>query len=443
MTKQTKPVLVKNALIVTCDRDHTVIEDGAVLVRGHNIEAVGPAVSITPGEADTIDAGGRILMPGLINMHCHAGDSLFRGAIEDLPLEDWLQSVWAAERATLSAENCNLGCRIGFAELLLSGVTTVMDMFWNVEETFKAADETGIRVATGSIFFDMTGMDGAAPEDRPRLARDLFERYGSSDRHFVGVTPHGAYTVGPDMMKTAWVLAEEFDGFFTTHAAETRTEQETIRADYGASVIRHLEALGVLADRSVLAHCVHVDAEEIGILARTGAHVAHNPMSNLKLASGFAPVPALLKAGINVTLGTDGPISGNDMDMWLSLRLAATLHKAVSGDAAAVSTQEALHMATLHGARALRAEQRLGSIEAGKEADFILVRRDRPHAIPFFSALNHLVFAANKADVTDVFVAGRRVVKDGVLTNVDPAALAREAEALKPGILDALQTAHA
>lgn len=424
-------LVISGATILTCDPRGGVIADGAVAIAGGKIVGVGLAADFPDDGTPRLEVRDRILMPGLVNMHCHAGDSLFRGLVEDLPLEPWLQTVWKAERAILDPATCFLGARLGFAELLLSGVTTVMDMFWHPEETVRAAKALGIRVAAGGIFFDYPGMDGFTRERRAADAEAFVAAHGADPMVFVGTMPHGTYTVGPDQLRAAGAVAKAANGFFCTHAAETRAEQATVTERYGLSVIRHLAALDLLGQRTVLAHCVHVDAEEIGLLAASGTHVAHNPLSNLKLASGFAPIPAMLEAGINVTLGTDGAISGNDIDLWLAMRLAATLHKAVTGDATAVSPAEALAMATVNGARALGAADRIGSIEVGKEADLILVATDRVHAAPLFDPLTHVVFSAGKADVTDVFVAGRQIVEDGRLLTADVPSLIADVHALK------------
>jgi 5-methylthioadenosine/S-adenosylhomocysteine deaminase len=431
-------LVVRADHVVTCDPDMTVFPGGAVAVEDGRIVAVGDGGDLAAAARTVIDAPGRILMPGLVNMHCHAADSLFRGLVENLPLEPWLQTVWKAERAILDPTTCRLGARLGFAELLLSGVTTVMDMFWHFEETVVAAKELGIRVATGGIFFDWPGMDGKGPEHRRAEAEAFSAAHAGDPMVFTGTMPHGTYTCGPDQLREAWAVAEATGGFFCTHAAETRAEQETVEGRYGRRVIRHLADLGMLGPRTVLAHCVHLDEEEIGLLAGSGTHVAHNPMSNLKLGSGFAPVPALMAAGVNVTLGTDGAISGNDIDMWLALRLAATLHKAVTGDAAAVPSRDALRMATVNGAKALGAEDRLGSIEPGKAADFILVATDRVHAAPLFDPVDHLVYAAGRADVTDVWVAGRRVVEGGLLLTTDVPALMADVHALRSRTLQSI-----
>ncbi len=430
-------LIVTNATVVTCDAANTVIPAGGVVVDNGRILQVAPAADLAPlvaGASRVVDGAGHILMPGLINTHCHAADSLFRGLVENLALEPWLQTVWKAEGAILNPETSHLGSVLGLAELLLSGVTTVMDMFWYPAETVRAARQLGMRIATGGIFFDPPGVNGHDLAGRIAAAESFFDEFGNSDDVLPSILPHGAYTVSPDNLKTAKTIAERHGALFSTHAAETRAEQADVSGRYGRSVIRHLDHLGLLDVGTVLAHCVHLDDEEIGILARSGASVAHNPMSNLKLASGVARIPDMLDAGVNVTLGTDGAISGNDLDLWMALRLAATLHKGVSGRAEVVSTTQALAMATSAGAKALGAADRIGSLEPGKFADMILVDMKRPHAVPVFDPVTHLVYSTAKSDVRHVFVAGEQVVRDGVLVRHDIGETITAVERLAPRI---------
>lgn len=427
-------LIITNALVVTADAENRIIPGGAIAVAGGRILAIGPAADIGQEAARVIDARGMILMPGLINTHCHAADSLFRGLVEDLPLEPWLQTVWKAEAAILTPETVRLGATLGFAEQLLGGVTTVMDMFWHPARTVEAARSLGMRVSTGGIFFDFPGVDVRDPAARIALAEEFFAEYGDAEDVLPAILPHGAYTVGPENLVAAKKLAEAQGALYCTHAAETRAEQADIETRYGRSVIRHLDHLGLLDERTVLAHCVWLDDAEIEILARTGASVSHNPMSNLKLASGIARVPDLLAAGVRVTLGTDGAISGNDLDMWMALRLAATLHRGSSLRADAVTTHQALRMVTLDGAAALGAADRIGSLEPGKYADMILIDTARPHALPLFDPLTHLVFSCAKSDVRHVFVGGAQVVADGVLTRHDIDETLEAVRALTPRI---------
>lgn len=430
-------LLIRNAVVVTSDKAGTVIHDGAVAVEGSRIQAIGRSADLAPlaeRAARVIDGAGHIVMPGIVNTHCHAADSLFRGLVEDLALEPWLQTVWKAEAAILNPHNSYLGSVLGFGELLLSGVTSVMDMFWYPFETVRAARKVGLRVSTGGIFFDPAGVTALSIDRRVAEAERFFEEFGNAADVFAAVMPHGTYTVSPENLKAAHAISHKCGGIFCTHCAETRAEQADIVARYGRTVVRHLDHLGCIDERTVLAHCVHLDDEELDIIARRRGHVAHNPMSNMKLASGFARVPDMLDRGINVSLGTDGPISGNDLDMWMALRLAATLHKGHTGRADVISTRQAIDMLTINGARALGASDRIGSLEKGKLADLIMVDIGRPHAVPMFDPLTHLVYSAGRADVRHVFVGGVQMVRDGELTSHDIRETMDEVSGLVPAI---------
>lgn len=430
-------LIVTNAVVVSADAKGTVIGKGGVAVSKGRITHVAPAEALAEMQgqaARVVDGSGMLLMPGLINAHCHAASTLNRGLVEDLKLEPWLQTVWKAEAATLNPKTTHLGSVLGFAEQLLGGVTTVMDMFWHPHDTVQAGRDVGVRVSTGGIFFDYPGPTGEDHAIRLRKAEVFFETFKGDEDVFAAAMPHGTYTVSPEHLKDARALARKYDALFCTHVAETMAEQATVIERYGRRIVEHMEAYGLVDDRSVFAHCVHLEDEEIVMLAERGATAVHNPLSNLKLASGFARVPEMLDAGINVALGTDGAVSGNDLDMWLALRLAATIHKAVTLDATVVTTKQALAMATLNGAKALNAADRIGSLEVGKFADMVLLDLRRPHAVPMFDPLTHLVYSANKSDVRHVFLGGEQVVRDGKLTRLDIADTLAEVEALMPAI---------
>jgi 5-methylthioadenosine/S-adenosylhomocysteine deaminase len=429
-----KPIdlLIRGAHVVPMTPGRGAIASGGLTVRGGRILEVGADAALAeqaPHAARVIDAGGAILMPGLVNAHCHAACTQNRGLIESLALEPWLEAVWAVERDYVTPATTRLGALIGLAELLLSGVTTVMDMFWLCEPTAEAASALGMRIATGSWFFDGPGMCGIAPDQWLGRAEAFFDRWAGDALVMPGTFPHAAYTVGPERLREAFRLAERRGGRFSTHAAETRAEQRLIADRYGSSVIRHMDALGLLSERTVLAHCVHLDDGEIDLLARSGTTVAHNPVSNLKLGSGVARLPDMLAAGVRVALGTDSCISGNDLDLWLAMRLAALLPKGLREDPTLISPQQVLEMATVNGAAALGRED-LGALAPGMAADFILVAVDAPHATPLHDAATHLVYSAGKADVTDVFVGGRQVVSNRTIQTIPMAGPLAEMTAL-------------
>lgn len=430
-------ILIKDALIVTCDGTHSIIENGVMAVNQGKITALELSDTLAAKNLTakkTISANGNIVMPGLINMHCHAADSLFRGLVENLPLEEWLGRVWIAEKAILTPETTYLGSVLGLAENLLSGSTTVMDMFWYPDETVKAAKDLGMRISTGGIFFDLPGIGGRSQEDYISEAHNFYQSHSSDDSVIPAILPHGSYTVSPQNLSEAKSIADEYGILFCTHAAETQAEQNDIKERYDNSVIRHLDKYKLLGETSVLAHCVHLDDTEISLLAQSKTNVVLNPMSNLKLGSGIAPVKAMHRAGINLTIGTDGAISGNDLDMWLAMRLTCGLAKGVNMEADALTAEHVLHMATISGAKALGKSDSLGSLEIGKNADFILVDINNSHSVPLFDPITHLVFGAGRSDVTDVFVSGKQVVKNKKISGLDIEKIHEEVRELAPSI---------
>ena len=435
-------LLIKDALIVTCDGSHSIIENGVMSVSQGKITALEQSdtrVAENLNAKKIVSANGNIVMPGLINMHCHAADSLFRGLVENLPLEEWLGRVWIAEKAILTPETTYLGSVLGLAENLLSGSTTVMDMFWYPDETVKAAKDLGMRVSTGGIFFDLPGIGGRSQEDYISEADNFYQNHSSDDSVIPAILPHGSYTVSPQNLSEAKSMADQYGILFCTHAAETQAEQNDIKARYDNSVIRHLDKYKLLGETSVLAHCVHLDDTEISLLAQSKTNVVLNPMSNLKLGSGIAPVKAMHRAGINLTIGTDGAISGNDLDMWLAMRLTCGLAKGLNMEADALTAEQVLHMATISGAKALGKSDSLGSLEMGKNADFILVDINNSHSIPLFDPITHLVFGAGRSDVTDVFVSGKHVVKNKKINGLDIEKIHEEVRQLAPSIKASLE----
>lgn len=419
-------LLIAGATVVACDPAGRVIPGGGVAVSGGRIAAVLPPDAL-PSARETarevVEAPGQILMPGLVNAHCHAGDSLFRGLVEDLPLAQWLARLWRIQMPTLDAETCRIGSTLGYAELLLAGVTTVCDMFWDPRAQGQAARAAGLRVLAGPVFLDRPG---EPPRDHARDARAFAEEFANDPHLLPAMMPHAPYSVAPDTFRLALDVARECGIPFHTHTAETAAEQARAHDSFGTSVIRHLHGLGALGPQTILAHCVHLDAEEVALLASTGTAVALNPVSNLKLGSGIADIPALRAADIRCGTGTDGAISGNDLDPWWAMRLSALLPRGAGQDPVAVRSADALAMATREGAAALGLGDLTGSLEPGKAADLILLDASGPHATPLHDPVSHVVFGAGRGDVRRVWAAGREVVRDGRLLTLDLDALRAE-----------------
>jgi 5-methylthioadenosine/S-adenosylhomocysteine deaminase len=426
-------LLVLGGVVVTMDARRTVLPAGALAIRGSEIVAVGPRQEITRAYVapSVIDAGGDLVIPGLIDGHTHVAMTLFRGLADDLPLHTWLERhVWPAERRFIHPDTVAWGSRLGIAELLRAGVTTLCDMYFYEDDVAAIADELGVRGVLGQAFFDFTSPQGLDLAQNLAYAEEFVARWRGHARIVPALAPHAPYTVSPDLYRRLHALAERLDPPLLTHLAETQDEDREVRTRHGRSPVRHLANLGLLDARLVAAHCVWVDAEEIDLLAAGHTGVVHNPRSNLKLASGIAPVPDMLRAGVVVGLGTDGAASNNELDLLAEIQLAALLHKGVRLDPLAVPAIAALEMATIGGARALGLDHLIGSLEPGKRADVVIVELDEDNLVPLYDPVSHLAYAVEAADVRTVLVEGRVVVRDRALVTADDAEIRRRVREL-------------
>ncbi|MGC9398337.1 MAG: amidohydrolase family protein [Anaerolineae bacterium] len=432
-TKRNVDLLIEGGVILTLDGAGRIYQDGALAVQGARIVDVGPASEVKArieGVRETLDAAGGIVMPGLVNAHSHVAMTIFRGIMDDVPLDRWLERIWELEMAYATAENVRAGTELAFAEMIRGGVTTVSDMYWHRDVTTEVAVEVGFRLHNGPAFIDFEGPDGIRPENRLRLAREYIERYREHPLVALAVQAHSTYSVPRALLEQCRMLMEEYDVTFVTHAAETAAEVKTVQERFGKTPVELLDELGLLTPNTLLAHGVHLRDDEIALLAERGASVVHCPESNLKLGSGVARLPELLSAGVNVGLGTDGAASNNDLDMWGEMRTAALLHKGVREDPTVAPARDVLRMATSGSARALGLQDEIGSLEVGKRADVILVDVDALHATPLYDLYSHLVYAAHKSDVRTVLINGRFVMRDGVLLTLDEAAAKGRVRAL-------------
>lgn len=418
--------LILGPLAVTMDSGERILDPGAIAVRDGEIVAVGNAAELEGCEAaETIDAAGMLAMPGLVNAHTHLGDSLFRSLVEELPLEAWLERLWVSEREFVSRESVELGARLSLAEMIRSGTTCALDMFWFPEAATDAALGAGFRLVTGPIFFDFDGPDGVSVEDRVAVGERWLERYAAEPLITPCVQPHNALTVSPDGFRAARDLADRSGALFHTHCSETATEVRQTIERFGHTPVAHLDELGILDGRTALAHCVHLADDDFARLRRTGAAVLHNPLSNLKLGSGIAPIARLMEEGIPVALGTDGPVSSNDLDMWTAMRFAGLLQRGVHMDPVITPAHDIVRMVTTVGAEALGLGDRAGRLADGYRADLILIDLDRPHLTPMYDVYGHLVYTVGRDDVRSVMIDGRWVLRDRTLETIDePAVLA-------------------
>jgi len=418
----TDKILINARWVVPVEPAGVALERHAVAVRDGRIEAVLPMAEAAGRYADylRVDLPGHALIPGLVNAHTHAAMALMRGVADDLPLMRWLQEhVWPIEAKHASAQFVKDGTLLACAEMLRGGVTCMNDMYFFPEAALEAALAAGMRAALGLIVIEFPSAYAADPEQY--LARGLALRDEWREHPLASfcLAPHSPYTVSDTTFRKVAQLAAELELPVHIHVHETLDEIERSISEHGARPLQRLERLGLLGPNLIAVHAVHLEPAEIALLARHGSSVVHCPSSNLKLASGFAPVAALLAAGVNVALGTDGAASNNRLDLFQEMRSAALLAKAVARDAAAMPAHAALHAATLGGATALGLEGRIGSIVPGKAADLAAVAFDSIELQPAFDVVSHLVYACGREHVTDVWVGGERVLQDGMLTRLE------------------------
>ena len=414
-------LLIRNGLVVTMDPDGRIVENGSVAISGDGIAAIGTTEELEErfSPKQTLDAKGCAVMPGLINAHTHASMTLFRGLADDLPLMDWLQGYIFPVEAHLTPEWVRTGAQLACAEMLLSGTTTFCDMYLFEEEVAKAASEAGIRALVGEVLYDFPSPNYGPLEEGFRYTEALIERWRSDPLVSIAVEPHATFTCAPELLKKARSVADKHGVPFIIHLSETKTEVDIVRKTHGATPVRYLNDLGVLDGPTVADHVVWPSGEEMEILRSKNVGVAHNPESNMKLASGVAPVPKMIGMGIPVGLGTDGCASNNDLDLFREMDTTAKLHKVFSGDPTVMDAETVLKTATVNGARALGMENEVGSLEAGKKADVVILDLSRPHLTPLYNVMSHLVYAAKGSDVRTVVVNGKVVVEDRALKTLD------------------------
>ena len=418
--------------VITEDPQHRVIENGAVAVAGGRIVGVG-----TRAEVDAkfqakhrLDRPDAILAPGLINTHTHAAMSLFRGIADDKKLQDWLEKyIFPAEAKNVSPDFVRWGTRLGCLEMLLGGTTTFTDMYYFEDVVAEVAQEAGMRGVLGETIIQFPVADAKIPADALAFTEKYLTRFRNDPLIVAAVAPHAIYTNSDETLKAARALANKFNAPLLIHVSETKKELDDSLRQRHMSPVKALDSLGVLTGRTVAAHCVWVNDADMEILKARGVGVAHCPSSNMKLASGVAPVARMLELGIAVGLGPDGPAgSNNDFNMFEEMDLAAKLQKVMTLDPETLPASTALEMATIRGARVLGMDKEIGSLEAGKRADMIVVRLDRPNAVPMYDAVSQMVYALKADDVRDVMVNGKPVVSDGRILTLNQTQILQKAE---------------
>jgi 5-methylthioadenosine/S-adenosylhomocysteine deaminase len=426
-------LLITNGIVITEDPARRVIDRGSVAIDGRDIVAVDRAGTIAASYAssDTIDANGSIVMPGLINTHTHAPMVLFRGLADDLALMDWLQKyIFPAEAKAVSPEFVRAGTRLAALEMIESGTTTYVDMYYFEEEIARVTRAAGLRGVLGETIIQFPVPDARTPSESLARTEKFAAEFAGDDLITPAVAPHAMYTLDEATLKACRALADRLRLPVVIHLAETTDEINTAREKYQKTPTGYLESIGFWGPRTIAAHGVHLTDTDIKMLAGHHVGVSHNPESNMKLASGAAPVQAMQAAGIAVGLGTDGAASNNDLDMFEAMRQAAFLHKLVSGDPRAIPAPLAIQMATIDGARALGMEREIGSLEPGKRADVIIVSMDSARQTPMYDPQSHLVYVTRGDDVRTTIVNGKVLMRDRRALTVDRDAVLADARTI-------------
>ncbi|HVF48879.1 MAG TPA: amidohydrolase [Pyrinomonadaceae bacterium] len=435
-------LLVRGGVVVTMDATRRVIEDGAVAIARGRIVEVGPTDVLArkyPARR-VIDARGRAVIPGLVNGHTHVPMTLFRGLADDLDLNEWLTKyIFPAEAKNVTEAFVRAGTRLGLAEMIRGGTTTYCDMYYFEDAIADETARAGMRGVLGETVIDFPVADNKTHEEAMAYTERFIRKWRGHALITAAIAPHAPYTVSAEHLKNVRALSDRTGAPIIIHVAETRKELDDSLRDRRARVVEYLSGLNFLNARVVAAHTVHLNAEEISILKRLGVGAVHNPQSNMKLASGVAPVPQMLAADLALGLGTDGAASNNDLDMWEEMDTAAKLHKLTSGDPRVVSAREALEMATIRGARALHLEREIGSLEAGKRADVVVVDLNGLHQTPSYNIYSHLVYATKASDVRSVVIEGRPVMLERRLLTLDEFAIKREAQIFRARIAQSLK----
>ncbi len=442
---KTADTLIHARWVIPVEPTNQILEHHSIVIQAGRIVTLLPSAEAKRQyqASETIDLANHALIPGLVNAHTHAAMSLFRGLADDLPLMDWLQKhIWPAEMKWVGAEFVRDGTQLAIAEMLKSGTTCFNDMYFFPEVTAHVAQEAGMRAVVGLIVLDFPSAWAQNADEYLHKGLQLRDELKHSDLVTTTFAPHAPYTVSDAPLEKIAMYAEELRMPVHIHVHETAHEVEESMARFGVRPLERLARLGLVGPRLVAVHMTQLLGEEMASLAAANASVVHCPASNLKLASGFCEVGKLIKAGANVALGTDGAASNNNLDMLEEMHLAALLAKGVAGDATAVPAAQALRMATLNGARALGLDAEIGSLTAGKRADIAAIDLAGLDTLPLYDPLSQIVYAANRNDVTDVWVNGRRLFAGRRLTAMDAAELADSAEAWRDKILASDRNAH-
>jgi 5-methylthioadenosine/S-adenosylhomocysteine deaminase len=420
MKPKSADILVTNGTVLTLDAGDTEIINGAVAITKDTIAAVGSADEFGDwGVSQIIDANGGIIMPGLINSHTHAAMTCFRGLADDLQLMTWLNDHIFPAEAKLDDQKVYSGALLACAEMIMSGTTCFCDMYLFEDAVARAAKKAGMRAVVGEVLYDFNSPNYGPIENGFKYTQKLIDTWQNDPLVTIAVEPHSTYLCAPQLLKKAFKLTQVHNLPLVIHLAESKSEIDQIKKRYNRTPVEHLADLGVLAPNVLACHCVELTENDIALLQRFDVKVAHNAESNMKLASGVAPIPRLINEEICVGMGTDGCASNNDLDLFQEMDSVAKLHKAKSLDPTVMDAATVLKMATISGARALGLDPVIGSLETGKKADLIIVDTNKPHLTPMYNPVSHMVYAAIGSDVTTSIINGTVVMEDGTIKTMD------------------------
>jgi len=434
-------LIVSGGTVVTMDGARRVIGNGAIAIKAGRIEAIGQAGDIDQRYAarEVINATGKVVVPGLINGHTHVPMTLFRGLADDLDLQEWLTKyIFPAEAKNVTEEFVRVGTRLGLAEMLRAGTTTYCDMYYFEDAIADETSKAGMRAVLGETVIDFAVADNKTNAAAMAYVESFVKKWQGHALIVPAIAPHAPYTVSEDHLKAIRAFSDRTGAPIVTHISETKREVDDSIKAKGASPIDYLNQIGFLNDRVIAAHVVWPTEEELGLLKKLGVGIVHNPQSNMKLASGVAPVPEMLKQDLPVGLGTDGAASNNDLNLWEEMDTAAKLHKLISRDPKVVNAEEAFEMATIRGARALHLEKEIGSIERGKRADLVVVDLDDLNQTPYYNIYSDLVYATKAADVRTVIIEGRVVMRDRRLLTLNEKTIKADARRYRERIISSL-----
>jgi len=434
--KRRADLLLTNGTILTLSPGAELISSGALAITGGRIAALGTKANVEKFYAaeKTIDARGALIMPGLVNGHNHAAMTCYRGMADDLPLMEWLTRYIFPAESKSDENQIYWSTLLACAEMIRSGTTTFGDMYLFEEQVAQATRQAGMRAVVGEVLYNFPSPNYGPPENGLKYTEQLINRWQGDPLIQIAIEPHALYTCSPFLLRQCRDMADRYGVPLVIHLAETRSELEEVSMKYGQTPVKYMENLGLLSSSLIACHCVWLTEEEMDLLARRGVKVVHNPESNMKLASGVAPVPELLARGVTVGLGTDGCASNNNLDLFQEMDSAAKLHKVHRLDPTVMPAEVVLEMATLGGAKVLGLDKEIGSLEVGKKADVIILDLNRPHLQPIYNLASHLVYSATGADVRDVIIDGHLVMQDRKLLTIDEETVINKIQEIKEKI---------